>query len=155
MFTPWRPVTFVHAVRTPLKDPKLFLLPTKSAIGQTYAVFDGRGRFTRGTVLMSRKSTARIDVDATWQMPVDTGTNTDPVTPQDFAGHAFTLEIAAPVAGGVDPDARHVVGSQGPRRRELPRPSTSSTTRSSARSTTRRRRPASTSSTSASTSSLR
>ena len=37
-------------------------------------------------------------------MPVDTGTNTDPVTPQDFAGHAFTLEIAR-VGGGVDPDA--------------------------------------------------
>ena len=104
MFTPWRPVTFVHAVRTPLKDPKLFLLPMKSVIGQTDAVFDGLGRFSRGTVLMSRKSTARIDVDGTWQMPVDTGTNTDPVTPQDFAGHAFTLEIARRGLG-VDPSA--------------------------------------------------
>ena len=41
MITPWRAVTFVHAVRTPLKKPRLFLLPQRTALGQTNAVFNG------------------------------------------------------------------------------------------------------------------
>jgi hypothetical protein len=105
MFTPWREVTFVHAVRTPLLDPQLFLIPTKTAIGQTFAEFPGLANASAGTVLMSRKSTARIDVDGTWSMPIDTGTNDDPVTPQDFAGHAFSIEVGR-VGEGIVPGNR-------------------------------------------------
>lgn len=104
MITPWRQVRLVHAVRTPLKNPRLFLQPTKTAIGQTYAAFPGAAQASAGTVLMSRKSTARIDVDGTWAMPVDTGRNADPVTPQTFQGHAFTLELARD-GRGIDPTA--------------------------------------------------
>ncbi len=93
MFTPWRLVTFIHAVRTPLTNPELFLKPAKTEIGQTFAAFGGTSNLDAGTVLMSRKSTARVDVDATWSMPIDTGSNADPVTPQNFQGHAFALEL--------------------------------------------------------------
>ena len=101
MFTPWREVTFVHAVRTPLLDPMLYLAPNKSVIGETNAEFKGgRERAVAGTVPFSRKSTARIDVRRTWTMPIDTGTNVltpDPVTPRDrrtpFAD-GFGLDIA-------------------------------------------------------------
>jgi hypothetical protein len=101
MFTPWREITFVHAVRTPLEAPVLFLAPTKSSIGQTYAEFDGLTAAARGTVEMSRKSTAKIDVNGTWSMPIDDGVSTLALDPTTFsglqvtpyAGHAFTLEI--------------------------------------------------------------
>ncbi len=93
MVTPWRQVTFVHAVRTPLLAPRLHLQPTKGAIGQTRATFTGTSTLPNGgTAEFSRRSTARVDVDAAWAMPVDTGSNADPVTPQQFTGHAFTLE---------------------------------------------------------------
>lgn len=104
MFTPWREIRFVHAVRTPLLAPRLFLRPSKSAIGQTFAEFDGLKNALWGTVLMSRKSTARIDVDGSWAMPIDTGTNADPVTPVQFAGPAFSLEIPR-IGAGKRPDA--------------------------------------------------
>ena len=109
MFTPWREIRFVHAVRTPLLAPRLFLSPSKSAVGQTYAAFLGLKNALWGTVEMSRKSTARIDVDATWAMPIDTGTNADPVTPVQFAGHAFSLEIPR-IGIGKRPDAAGLSG---------------------------------------------
>lgn len=104
MVTPWRRVRFVHAVRTPLAAPQLFLRPTKTAIGQTNAAFPGTTTAAAGSVLMNRKSTARIDVDGSWTMPIDTGSNADPVTPQEFRGHAFTIELARD-GRGVDPTA--------------------------------------------------
>jgi hypothetical protein len=104
MVTPWRALTFVHAVRTPLKRPRLFLKPQRTVLGQTNAVFNGLQVFGNGSVLMSRKSTARVDVDATWLMPVDDGTSADPVTPRQFSGHAFTIEFTRD-GKGVDPTA--------------------------------------------------
>ncbi|MDT4923513.1 MAG: hypothetical protein QOG01_1226 [Pseudonocardiales bacterium] len=102
MFTPWRKVTLIHAVRTPLLVPVLFLAPTKTSIGQTYATFTGTAaKPLGGSVKMSRRSTARIDVDATWKMPIDTGTNADPVTPQSYSGHAFDLEVARSGSGSL------------------------------------------------------
>jgi hypothetical protein len=111
MFTPWRTVRFVHAVRTPLLKPKLFLEPSKSAIGQTFAEFAGFNNALFGTVEMSRKSTARIDVNGTWTMPIDTGTNTlevdettfSTIKNTSFAAHAFGIDIAR-VGVGKRPD---------------------------------------------------
>jgi hypothetical protein len=103
MFTPWRMVTFVHAVRTPLKNPQLLFKPAK-LLGNTYATFTGtRDAPKNGTILISRKSTARVDVDATWSMPIDTGSNDDPVGPQHFQGHAFSLDLAR-TGGGWSPE---------------------------------------------------
>jgi hypothetical protein len=104
MFTPWRKITFVHAVRTPLLRPRVLLKPAKK-LGDTYATFTGgHDAPADGTIVFSRKSTARVDIDATWSMPVDTGSNADPVTPQGFQGHAFTLEPARS-GGGWAPDS--------------------------------------------------
>jgi hypothetical protein len=86
--TPWRVVRFVHAVRTPLFPPQLLDFgPVKTSVGQTFATFPG------GTILLSRKSTAQLDLDGTWEMPIDTGTNEDPVTPQSFKALAFSITI--------------------------------------------------------------
>jgi hypothetical protein len=110
MFTPWRKVTFIHAVRTPLKDPVLLIKPTRTAIGQTYAAIIGtKADPAGGTILFSRRSTARVDVDATWAMPIDTGTNPDPVTPVQFAAHAFDIEPARAGFGWIkDPNGNSI-----------------------------------------------
>ncbi|HEX4520582.1 MAG TPA: hypothetical protein VH063_13460, partial [Gaiellaceae bacterium] len=98
MFTPWRNVTFLHAVRAPLLVPRLRFDTdaVKNAVGQTFATFSGPFLPTGPTnpqVIMSRKSTSAIDVVGTWSMPIDTGTNADPVTPVSFTAHAFTAPI--------------------------------------------------------------
>ena len=98
MFTPWREVTFLHAVRAPLFVPVLRFDTdaVKNAVGQTFATFSGPFLPTGPTnpqVLMSRKSTSAIDVVGSWAMPIDTGTNDDPVTPVPFTAHAFTAPI--------------------------------------------------------------
>jgi hypothetical protein len=104
MFTPWRRLRFVHAVRTPLLDPVLLIKPIRSTIGQTDATFTGtQADPTGGTILFSRRSTARVDVDGSWKMPIDTGSNTDPVTPQAFRAHAFDIEPKR-VGDGFAPD---------------------------------------------------
>ena len=88
MITPWRDVTFVHAVRTPLTPPVLGLfVPTRSAPGQTTVTF------AQSSVNFHRGSTGRIDVNASWAMPVDTGSNPDPVTPVAFTAKAFGADI--------------------------------------------------------------
>jgi hypothetical protein len=111
MFTPWREIKFVHAVRTPLMDPILYLEPQKSAIGETKAEFNGLKNALWGTVAMSRKSTARIDVNGTWTMPIDTGANRltrsastfSGIVDTAFAETAFSLDIAR-VGLGKRPD---------------------------------------------------
>ena len=68
----------------------------KHVVGQTFATFSGPFLPTGPTnpqVLMSRKSTSAIDVVGSWKMPIDTGTNGDPVTPVPFTAHAFTAPI--------------------------------------------------------------
>ncbi len=98
MFTPWRNVTFLHAVRAPLMNPRLEITAgVKQSVGQTFATFAGPVLPTTGAtnplVQMSRKSTSAIDVVGSWKMPIDTGTNSDPVTPVPFTAHAFTATI--------------------------------------------------------------
>ncbi len=98
MFTPWREITFLHAVRAPLLVPVLRFDTdaVKTDVGQTFATFSGPFLPTGPTnpqVLMSRKSTSAIDVVGSWAMPIDTGSNDDPVTPVPFTGHAFTAPI--------------------------------------------------------------
>lgn len=79
-------------------------MPSRCAAGPG-APFPGTTTAAARSVLMSRKSTARIDVDGSWTMPIDTGSNADPVTPQEFRGHAFTVELVRD-GRGVDPTAR-------------------------------------------------
>ncbi|MGO9657180.1 MAG: hypothetical protein ACLP7F_02285, partial [Acidimicrobiales bacterium] len=88
MITPWRTVTFVHAVRTPLAPPSLAeLQPIRTDIGQTDVTFP------ESFVEFDRPSTGRVDLVAQWAMPVDTGSNPDPVTPQNFQATAFSMDI--------------------------------------------------------------
>ncbi|MDT4920577.1 MAG: hypothetical protein QOI15_1479, partial [Pseudonocardiales bacterium] len=110
MFTPWRRVRFVHAVRTPLKNPVLLLKPVKTDIGQTFAVFEGNQKNPLpGTVTFSRRSTARVDIDAAWNMPIDNGRDGDPETPQHFTAHAFGFEPKR-IGSGFAPDPQgHVI----------------------------------------------
>lgn len=110
MFTPWRQVRFVHAVRTPLLNPVLLFEPNKSAIGQTFALFHGTQANPRpGTIKFSRRSTAKVDIEASWSMPIDTGTNDDPVTPQAFQAHAFSLEPARDGQGFILDPSNNVI----------------------------------------------
>ncbi|MGH9186512.1 MAG: hypothetical protein ACRD0U_11960, partial [Acidimicrobiales bacterium] len=108
-FTPWRKVELVHAVRTPLLDPVLARFFVVKPLAATFA------RFPDSLCVMSRKSTAQVDVVGEWTMPVDDGRNTDPVTPQDFRSHAFTLPIDRNAIPDKDPnheefDRRHEFG---------------------------------------------
>lgn len=90
MFSPWKQLRLVHAVRTPLLAPELpptFTAGKPNAVGATFADLRWTGAF-------SRKSTGKIDVLADWSMKVDSGprTNADPTTPQAFK--AVATEIA-------------------------------------------------------------
>lgn len=96
MFEPFRVLTLVHAVRQPLATPEFATTPPPSAsrgLGDTWARISGR-------LLLSRTSTSRVDVLASWADPVDEGPGSDP--PDDFAQpgsrvvadqSAFVLEL--------------------------------------------------------------
>jgi hypothetical protein len=65
MLTPFREMTIVHAVQQPLQEPKFDkLVPIKDIVGGTYALLHAR-------ITNDAKSTARLDVRATWDEPVD------------------------------------------------------------------------------------
>ncbi len=100
MVTPYRELTLVHAVRTPLIAPTITPMVQRD-LGDTFARIFNFNRQQNGD-LFSRKSTGTIDVDGRWAMPIDDGTNEDPVTPQEFASAAFTLRVER--ANGPEPD---------------------------------------------------
>ncbi len=64
MFTPWRTLTLVHAVQHPLCAPRLVRWAPSRQVGDTFAAL-------RGSWHLSVKSTAKIDITAAWQEPVD------------------------------------------------------------------------------------
>ena len=66
MLTPWAPLTLVHAVEMPLKAPVVDL-PTeglKRQPGETLAALSGQ-------IVNHAKSTGRLEVEATWEEPID------------------------------------------------------------------------------------
>jgi hypothetical protein len=76
MLTPFRELTFVHAVRQPLATPELGAFAPLRAAGQTFVTY-------HSTISFDRKSTERVDVLARWSEPVDGGLGApDPSTRQ-------------------------------------------------------------------------
>ncbi len=69
MFTPWRTLTLVHALRQPLEAPELLALEAERPHGSTVALL-------RGELLLHRPSTERADLLAAWGEWVD-----DPLLP--------------------------------------------------------------------------
>ena len=66
MLTPWAPLTLVHAVEKPLQAP-VVRLPAdglKRYSGETFAAVSGQ-------IANHAKSTGRLDIEATWQEPID------------------------------------------------------------------------------------
>ena len=65
MLTPFREMTIVHAVQQPLQEPKFDkLVPIKDIIGGTYALLHAR-------IMNDAKSSAKLDVRASWDEPID------------------------------------------------------------------------------------
>jgi hypothetical protein len=84
MFTPYRELVLVHAVRQPLKPPRLPLLGQNRDLGWTYCLLFG--------VLMAHPQTSqRVDVLAQWTEPYDDGRN--PAGPVELHGTARVGEL--------------------------------------------------------------
>ena len=122
MFTPFRPITFVHAVKQPLVPVVFQFLRVARSPGDTFATLIGRASF-------SRKSTARIDLNSTWDEYIDDGpgapfpTRPDPNNPGAWLDRlqGTAIPLSAPVAetpfSDLPPDIWDVaeVPSPGPR----------------------------------------
>lgn len=100
MFTPYREITLVHAVRTPLKTPSLTTLTVDRAGGpsSTWAR-------VRGTVDISRKSTGTVDLVGEWIMPVDEGPGgPEPEPARTFRAPVATLRVERAPGASPGPD---------------------------------------------------
>jgi len=87
MLTPWRNVELVHAVQRPLIAPEMKLVVNR-AFGATRAI-------PRFTATCSIKSTARIDLEATWHEP--DGDSSGPLGADRLrSDHAFSVKITDP-----------------------------------------------------------
>jgi len=71
MLTPFREVTFTHAVQQPLAVPDMTKVKSSRALGDTFAVF-------RGPIANHAKSTGRLDVIGTWTEDIDLVTDDEP-----------------------------------------------------------------------------
>jgi hypothetical protein len=84
LLTPDRTVTLVHAVQQPLIIPKFQNLQSSRQFGWTYAVLHDDAPMP-----LDGKSTAKLDVLATWEEPLDTGTDSQPPTRVKGNAHVF------------------------------------------------------------------
>jgi hypothetical protein len=92
MFTPWRELVLVHAVRQPLLAPTFKGLDgPKLHPGDTFAAL-------RGTVVLSLKSTGKLALRAQWDEWRDVGDHPDIPTP--VGDSPLTLVLAPDEAGG-------------------------------------------------------
>lgn len=89
MITPPKLLTLVHAVQQPLIEPQFQHLTATRQLGETFASLTDE-------FPMSGKSTIKVDIEATWQEPIDDPkdtTNAQPVI-HNGSGHAFALDLA-------------------------------------------------------------
>ena len=76
LITPYRTITFVHAVRQPLTPPQIGPLAAgRTVLGQTTADL-------AGAIAVHRASSGKIDVSASWSEPLDDPTLGPPSTRQ-------------------------------------------------------------------------
>jgi hypothetical protein len=68
MFTPYRQVVLVHAVKQPLLAPDMTIMSESRVLGATYAYLDG-------SISYHPASTSRLDVYSAWSEPFDDGTS--------------------------------------------------------------------------------
>ncbi len=89
MLTPPRLLTLVHAVQQPLIEPQFQNLVAAKVLGETAARISDE-------FPISGKSTIKVDLEATWQEPVDD--LSDQPQPRMLAGtaHAFEIDITDP-----------------------------------------------------------
>ncbi len=88
MLTPPRQLTLVHAVQQPLIEPQFQHLEATKAPGQTFAVLTDE-------FPIDGNSTIKVDIQATWQDPVDDlSTNPQPVI-LNGAVRAFEVPVEA------------------------------------------------------------
>ena len=88
MLTPPRLLTLVHAVQQPLIEPQFQHLEAAKTIGQTFAVLTDE-------FPIDGKSTIQVDIQSTWQDPVDDlSTNPQPVI-LNGAVRAFEVPVEA------------------------------------------------------------
>ena len=85
MFTPFREVILVHAVRQPLIAPHFGLLEVQRELSLTYA------SLSDAHVAVDHKSTARLDVLASWSEPFDDGIS--PAGSVQLSGHSRVGEL--------------------------------------------------------------
>jgi hypothetical protein len=86
MLTPFRTITLVHAVQRPLLAPPLDGLTVAREPGSTAATFGG-------PVPVHGATTAKVDLMASWQEPVDAP---DEPGPRTVAADAHVLELPIP-----------------------------------------------------------
>jgi hypothetical protein len=84
MLTPFREATFVHAVQQPLEEPKFEKLSPTKGLGETFAMLNGR-------ITIHGLSSARVDMEAEWQEPLDDLTLPEPTT---INGKGHVLDAA-------------------------------------------------------------
>jgi len=112
MLTPFRWVTFTHAVQQPLAAPDMTQVTSARSPGSTFARF-------RGPIHNHAKSTGRLDVFGEWTEDVDLLTDDEPRmrafgTEVHHQSHAFGFDLhpgedAAQVTQG-ERDSRHEFG---------------------------------------------
>lgn len=84
MFTPYREIVIVHAVRQPLLAPQLPTVTPSRLVGATYATLDG-------DIAFDAASSQRLDILAQWSEPFDDGVN--PVGSVQLAGNSRVGEL--------------------------------------------------------------
>ncbi|MGH8597265.1 MAG: hypothetical protein ACREXT_11470, partial [Gammaproteobacteria bacterium] len=91
---PWREITLLHAVQTPLAAPNITAAVSDKGLGATFAIV------TDGLIAVQAPSTGRVQLLAKWTDPID-----DPATsapgPQTQNAHVSEIEVAegtSPVA---------------------------------------------------------
>jgi hypothetical protein len=115
MLTPFRLVTFTHAVQQPLVVPDTTKIIVARALGSTYAAF-------RGPILNHAKSTGRLDIYGEWTEDIDLLTDDEPRmrafgTEVSHQAQAFGFDIGpgedqaqAAISGPVERISRHEFG---------------------------------------------
>lgn len=94
MVTPYRTLTLVHAVRQPLLRPRFVSLSPARELRDTFVTLDD------AAMELSRKSTSRLDLLATWNETIDSLASPGPVQTQGSARpFQFNVPLAASPAG--------------------------------------------------------
>jgi hypothetical protein len=86
MITPYRTLTFVHAVRRPLAAPEFGVLTATRSPGHTFVAY-------QDTMSLHHKSTSRLDVLASWQEPVDGGLDAPDPSTRDAGATAYNVPL--------------------------------------------------------------